>query len=504
MNGSRMTALLLALAAALVAAGCSGERSDPRYDAEKALFTARKQAGELVFPTLSSEFLDRAIESYRAVIRDYAGEAGRIEGMNLIVVSAAMELAELEFRAERFADAREDFLAAYRMASGIPAARANALWSAGYLSHQIGDEAAAREHYTRFTGEFLTEERAMETARLNRRYLLTPVRIAEIELRAGDEDAAARWLGEGERLYRQILAETPADSAAVAGGLAREMRYNLVTVYLLGRRWDEARTAVRRMRDHLRDETDIPGLLMIEARIELDGFGDTARALEILRSIARDHAQSREAPTALLTIGNTLFAEQKYRLAADVYEELIDRHAKHPYPELVEATWQLGRLEEAQGDWLDASLRFSSVSTDFPTTIQGMEAPLHVARHYRDEGETEASRAAFERAEAHYKRLASERYNEMIRIYAEEYLVRTLAEQGRWEEAASRLLELPGRYPGYQRFSGNFLMAASIYENELGDEGRAVETLRLCVLRYPDTDLAVEAERQIARITAGR
>jgi tetratricopeptide (TPR) repeat protein len=133
-----------------------------------------------------------------------------------------------------------------------------------------------------------------------------------------------------------------------------------------------------------------------------------------------------------------------------------------------------------------------------------MEAPLHIARHYREAGETDAARAAFERAERLYQRLASERYSETIRVFAEEYLVRALAEQGRWDEAAAGLIALPGRYPGYQRFMGNLLMAASIYENELGDDRRAVETLRLCLARYPGTDLAAEAQRQIARITAKR
>lgn len=498
MNRSRTNALLTAtLVACCIAAGCSGDRSEARYEAEKALFTARKQAGELSFPALSGEFLERAIGSYRSVLEKYGDDAKRIEGMELIVVSAAMELAELEFRAERYDDARGDFLEAYGMASRIPAARANALWSAGFISRLIGDDDAAREHYTRFIGEFLTPQRAMETARLNRRYLLTPVRIAEIELEAGDRREADRRLGEAERLYRQII-------AAADENLSREMRFNLLTVYLLGRRWDEAKAAVDRMKEQYRGEAEIPGLLMIEARIKLDGLRDTDGAVSILRSIVRDHPQSREAPTALLTIANAQFSNRELRLAAETYRELIDRYAEQPYPELVEATWQLGRIEEAQGDWLDASLRFSSVYTDFPTTLQGMEAPLHIARHYRETGETDAARAAFERAERHYQRLASERYSETIRVFAEEYLVRTLAEQGRWQEAASSLIALPGRYPGFQRFMGNYLMAASIYENELGDDKRAIETLRLCAGRYPGTDLAAEAERQIERIAAKR
>jgi TolA-binding protein len=502
MNSLRMTALTVAAAAVLTVAGCGGGRSDATYEAEKLLFNARKQASELSFPALSGEFLDRAVGSYRAVLERYAGDARRVDGMELIVVSAAMELAELEFRAERYGEARDDFLAAYDLAGNIPAARANALWSAGFISHLIGDDDDARKHYARFVGEFLTPERAMETARLNRRYLLTPVRIAEIEQEAGDTREADRSLKEAQRLFRLIIDK--AGTGAPEDDLAKEMRFNLLTVYLLGRRWDEAQAAVDSMKERYSGGAELPGLLMIEARIKLDGLHDTDGAISILRSIVADHPQSREAPTAMLTIGHALYARKEFRRAAEAYRELLDRYADQPYPEIVEATWQLGRLEEAQGDWLDASLRFSSVYTDFPTTLQGMEAPLYIARHYRDAGESEAARAAYERAARHYQRLASERYNETIRVIAEEYLVRALAEQDRWEEAASSLIALPGRYPGYTRFMGNYLMAASIYENELGDDTRAVETLRLCVSRYPGTDLAAEAQRQIERITAKR
>lgn len=502
MNTAPMTRMLAAAAAAgLIAAGCGRHHDDVRYEAEKALFTARKQAGELSFLSLSGGFLDRAAASYRTVLDRYAGDADRIEGMELIVVSAAMELAELEFRAERYAEARRDFLEAYRLAERIPAARANALWSAGFISNLLGEADAAREQYDRFVGEFLTPQRVLETTGLNRRYLLTPVRLAEIERQAGDEDAADRRLREAERLYRAVIEQ--AESAGDED-LSKETRYNLLTVYLLGRRWGEARTLLGWMKSRYRDEGDIPSLLMVEARIVLDGLGDAGGAIDILESIVRDHPLARQAPTALLTIGNTRFARGELREAAAAYRELIDRFTEQPYPELVEATWQLGRIEEAQGDWLDASLRFSSVFTDFPLTLQGMEAPLHIARHYRESGESDAARAAYERAERHYQRLASERYSETIRVLAEEYLVRTLAEQDRWQEAANGLIALPGRYPGYRRFMGNYLMAASIYENELGDDGRALETLRLCVQRYPGTDLAAEAERQIARISAKR
>jgi TolA-binding protein len=95
-------------------------------------------------------------------------------------------------------------------------------------------------------------------------------------------------------------------------------------------------------------------------------------------------------------------------------------------------------------------------------------------------------------------------YSEMVRIVAEEYHVRTLVEQERWKEAASRLLALPDRYPQYHKFKENYLMAAAIYETELDDPDRAAEILQSCASKYPGTSLAAEALKQSERIRGTR
>ena len=116
-----MLAAMAALAAGLIiCSGCGGENKSPTYEAEKALFDARKHASELTFPTLNMEFLNRTLTAYRKIINDYSGDTKSIEGMDLIVVTAQMELAELEFRASMLEDARKDFLHAFEIAGNGP------------------------------------------------------------------------------------------------------------------------------------------------------------------------------------------------------------------------------------------------------------------------------------------------------------------------------------------------------------------------------------------------
>lgn len=503
-EGAKMRYSILTIAATVLLAaglticsGCGGDDKSPTYEAEKALFDARRHASELTFPTLNMEFLNRTLAAYRKIISDYSGDIEKIEGMNIIVVTAQMELAELEFRASMFENARKDFLYAYEIAGTVPAARANALWSASFISRETGDTDRALELFTKFHEEYLSGDRIVDTALLNRRYILTPIRIAEICRARADSGCANKWLGEAEKIYRHIILSNAPDD------LKKESRYNLVSTYLLSEKWTEARETIRDMRKIYGDQADIPSLLFLEARIELDGFGDRERAISVFDKIVTAHPRSKEAPTALLMKGNILLEDKKYDAAAAAYNRVLEEYGG-PGPEAVEARWQLAILEESRGNWVEASLHYKSVYTSFPTTIQGMEAPLRIAAHYRTTGEAEALEAAYERAAEHYDHLSSTQYSEMIRIVAEEYHVRTLVEQERWTEAASRLLALPGRYPQYHKFKENCLMAAAIYETELDDPERAAEILQSCASKYPGTALAAEALKQVERIRGTR
>ena len=197
------------------------------------------------------------------------------------------------------------------------------------------------------------------------------------------------------------------------------------------------------------------------------------------------------------------FEAGRYDEAQRLYQSVIDTFGDTD-DQIVEASWQLARIAEARGNWVDASLHYKLIYTKYPGTIQGFEAPLRIANHYRARDESEAAASAYERAIEHYESLVSSQVSEEVRMMAEEYMIRAFAEQEKWQKAAERLLELPERYPRYPRFGENYLRAASIHERELNDPERAADILRDCMNRYPGTDLAAEAEKQYKRITGAR
>lgn len=485
------------LGTALLAAGvlmsCSGGEDISSYQAEKELFRARKMSSELTAATIQSDFLARTLDAYRGIVERYGPRASDSKELDLAVVSAQMELAQLEFQAGMLHDALRDFNEAIKLAVRIPEARANAIYSSASISEQINDTGAAIDFYERFYKEYIEEGGYSNISKINSRYLVVPLKIGNLYSRAGEKGEARRWYERAEKLYTRIIS-TEDDPA-----LVREARFNSLTSLIQNGRWENAKERLKELKKDYGDGKTAPALLYLESQIELNGFGDTDKAIALLGEIADKYPGSNEAPGALITRAEVLVSKGRREEAAAICRKIIK-----DYPdkinEVVKATWMLAAIEEEKGNWVDASLHYKSIYTKYPLTLQGLEAPLRIAEHFTEIGEKEAARGAYATAREHYSGLAGDSYARGARVIAEKYYVRTLIEEKKWEEAVNKLLEQAAKYPRYTPFMQNYLSAASICELELGDNERAASILEMCIEKHGGTGLAEEAEKQLKRI----
>jgi tetratricopeptide (TPR) repeat protein len=488
-----ITILALSAVALAAVASCSGNDAGTLYQAEKALFKARSLREKIAAAVNKEEFIDKTIQSYRDVVDRYGQSIETVKGLEEIVVSAQMDLAQLEFQAGRLENARSDFERAYGLARAIPEARANARYSVAVISGELGDIQGAASSFEQFYAEFLGEATLCKTAGWNGTYALAPLKLFEISQSLGEDRTARLWLDKAEKTYLYIIENGTNPS------LEREMRFNLLTTYLQGARWDESLKTIKELRELYTGSPDAASLLYLEGKVHEDGLSDGARALTLYEQVYTRYPRSNEARVAMLAAAALHMKAGRTEKARSLYQSLIDT-----YPgavnEVAEATWQLAQLTERDGDWLDASLLYTSLYTSYPETLQGLEAPLHIAERFKTNGESAAARASYQKAIEHYRGLISKQVDLEVKIIAEKHIVRAMTEQEEWAAAADRLLELPALYPYYTRFRGNYLMAASIYERELNDADRAAEILRRCIEEYPETDIAVEAEAQLKRI----
>lgn len=495
-RAGRAVAAVLLLSLILSLTGC-GRKSPERYEAEQALFSARKMRGDVFRGSTSEPFLDRAIQEYRDVVSRYRDRMPDVEGLTLIVVTAQMELAELEFRTGRFADAIDDFDEAIDLAVDVQPARANAIYSCGVINEELRNPEGAITYYERFANEYLTDARLQETARMNMRYLKIPIQLSTIHGSVGNEEKAASWLARAGEICRLIIEGEESEA------IRKEVSYNLLTVYLQGREWKKAIEHIKWLETTYGVDQNRPSLVFIRAMIEKEGFGNPDGAYDIYLSVYDEYPESAEAPRALLAAADIRFSEKRYEEAKRIYRMVVDEYSGSA-AEVVQAEWQTARLLEETGDWNAASLKYKEIYQNYPNSEQGLLAPLRIIKNYTEKNEMDAARAAYGQAVAHYERLVDGQNPVGVKILAESHLVTAHADMGEWEKAAELLLQLPERHPYYPGFRTNYLTAASIYEKELGDAKRASQALRICMERYPGSPLAAEAEKQYRRLEEQR
>jgi len=486
---------LIITAAAMTFASC--EQKSAVYQAEKDLFRARKMKHELSSTTIKGEFLSRTLDTYRGIVRDYGDRPKRSAALDTIIVTAQMEMAQLEFQTGMLDEAYRDFIRAADLSGDLPSAEANAIYSAAVISRELNDTESARKHFSNFYEEFLSSPERPFRITLNRRYILVPLELGHLYMGEGDRDRADKWYDTAEELYSYII------KSGQPQQLVKDAKLNRITAFLQREEWGKARSYLRELKSEVSEAEKMPPLMYLEARIELNGYGNRSEAIRILEDIEKRYPDSEEASSALVTAAGIRFREENYSEARKLCSRLIENYGNRKN-EAAEAIWMLARMEEKSGDWLEASLHYRSLYTNYPYTLQGLEAPLKIASHFSDSGENEVAGDAYTNAREHYRNLIRESRSRGARIMAEKYLVRTYTEEGKWEEAVGKLLELVDSYPRYEHFRGNYLRAASICEQKLKDNRRAEEILSICVEKYPGTSLAEEAEKQLDRIRSGK
>jgi tetratricopeptide (TPR) repeat protein len=498
-GGSPMLCLWFVIAYVFVAVnGCTRDQKETRYAAEKRLFQAQKMRNELMASIASErvEFLDKTLEQYRGIVADYEDKIGKVDGVEVIVISAQMDIAEIEFRAGMVPEARDDFERVLTLEKSTPKARRSALYSAAYLSESIQEREHSIDLYEQFYGEYLSLDSAMATVLLDTRYLLTPLRLSELSREIGNEYEEALWLQRAEVLYRWLL-----DNVTHPGPL-KDVHLNLLTTLVQQGKWDEALSHIARLKERYAAPADQASIRFIEAKIHQSGKNDHKKASALCRSIYEDFPMSSEAPSALLLDANIHLASEDVAKAEEIYKLVVENYQRSEEA-CAEAEWQLAQIEEARDDWAEASLRYKSITRKYPATMQGMKAPLQVAGGHEARGETDAARAAYRRAVEEYKQIAANERRTAMRVLAEDYILQVYTRQEAWQDAIDHLLTLPDKYPQYERMRVNYFTAANIYKDELRDREKAIEILNTCIDKYPNSSVARLAEERIELWTQG-
>jgi len=331
---------LLAISAAVLISSCGKNSAEPTvYEAEKALFKARKMRSNLSFTIENSDFLNKTLQTYENIVSKYQPFTEKSHTLDTLVVTCQMELAQLEFHTGLLEKSRSDFHSAISLAKNIPEAKANAIYLAALISEQLRDIPSAIEYYDKLYNEFINTKPYSSLVSLNVQYLNTPLEIGKLYVFSDKQSEADKWYKRAEILFTRIIEKEKRPQ------YAKEAKFNKIAALLQSKQWNKAKIYLQSLKKEYSSTEELPAMLYLESQIELNGFNNKDKALKLLKQIEDNYPKANETPGALLAAAGIEFRGNHYEIAKKLYDKVIEKYSGSKN-EIVEATWMLAKIEE--------------------------------------------------------------------------------------------------------------------------------------------------------------
>ncbi len=488
-----VTAGLLA-AVAVFGAGCGSSGLTDRYEAERMAWQAGKLARAMRSnPELATdEMRARVEESYKAIVRrfppagepltDEARDVASIAGQSrLALASMAMDRGDMDLGIELFASVRDSYAFDRRLA-------VEARLSAGNAYEAVGRWPAAAAEYEALTAAWPPAEDPSGPP--DPRILRTPLKVAAGYAVRGERASAVDAFARARSYYDRWIRDWEGSPTAK---LALELKGES---FAQEGRFAEAVATLERLDARYGDEVNRAAVWLRLAELYATGLGDDTKAREYYRKVVEADPDGTPGATASIALAGLDIGDGRYDEARARLERTLATFKDEPTVAAT-AMHYLALSLEGGGNWEGAAARYNALAQEHPTTLYGLMAPLHVARHYRDAGAADAAARAFDRAVQQYERIIRDSESTPAELAARNYLVEARMDQREWARAAEVLLETADRFADSEAAPSMLMQAAELYASKLDDAGKAREVFERVVSGYEGSAAAEEAATRL-------
>ena len=120
--------------------------------------------------------------------------------------------------------------------------------------------------------------------------------------------------------------------------------------------------------------------------------GNAAQAQEMLSNVEKNYSNTSAGPFAVLTKGDLLFTQGKFKEEGTEYAKLLASKDLGPF-----AAYNLGKCKEADGDLAGAQAQYTDLLAKYPDHFLTPEAHYSLARVQELSGAKDAAKATYEK-----------------------------------------------------------------------------------------------------------
>ena len=142
---------------------------------------------------------------------------------------------------------------------------------------------------------------------------------------------------------------------------------------------------------HYRDLRDTAWKNLFIAQ-QIGYAGNVQQAQQQLAAIETSYSNTSAAPYAAMTAGDILFAQGKFKEAADAYAKIVGDKNVGPF-----ALYALGKSKEAAGDLAGAQAQYSDFLSKNPEHFLAPEVHISLARAQEMSGAADLAKTTYEK-----------------------------------------------------------------------------------------------------------
>ncbi len=461
------------LAGLLLTGGCG-----KNYQSERLFWQAGRMAERLLADPEKAKDTDyrRVAEAYRRILRLYP-QWGRAPEVQLT-------LGRLYYQKKDFVQAEEEFKKVMENYSGNTAAAVEAQTAIAMLYEEQGNWEKALAEYKKVTENYPPHYL---------RSFQVPIHIADYYQQEKKKEQARRAYQEAIAGFQKIVDENPKTR------LAAVSQNSIAATYVAQEEWNEAIKAFQTLIDNYPEDSLAQSAFQDVARLYLEKLNQPDRAIATMEAFIRRYPESTNIKNARVQIGRIYFAKGDLGRAEDEYQKILNDYPKDG--ELTPtARRALADIHEERKDWEKAKAEYDKIMAEFPESLAAMEVPLIFVNHYLLAGDEENTRSSAAQALKYYRKIASEKRGTEIGEMAQDFISRTYAAQGKWQDVIEVLREKIRDYPKSAQTPSVYFDIADVYRRGLNQPDKAAEAYREFSKNYPDDPRLPEVQYRLARI----
>jgi TolA-binding protein len=223
------------------------------------------------------------------------------------------------------------------------------------------------------------------------------------------------------------------------------------------------------------------------------------QVVDTLEDFVAKHPQTNVAVDAQFTIAHLYLAVKEYSKAQDELTKIEQAYAKSDVI-TSEAVFQRATAYEDQGDWDSALKQYQVLIKSYPRTVNGLEAPLRIAMHYKSKFQPDNMMNSLRDAVTHYQNLALQAPRSPLALQARALIAQCYGELGEWKDAVKTLEAITEDFKGKIQTEKFMFDIAGIYAKHLKDPAAAKAVLNKVMQDNPEGRVNETAQAMLEQL----